>query len=190
MRHVACANYHFGSTSATCLAPLAPRSFCARLRETNDPLALIFCKKRDEWGKKEMALNSQIQDLQGELARTSVTLDTQFSQIRSQEEELRKHRGEITSQSRDMSKSTSQALASTNRLKRLESELQQREFDVKELKSRAMVDKSDTHRRETDLRTLLKSRDSENFEINSKLNELQRALIAREEEIRRLTSKL
>jgi hypothetical protein len=53
-----------------------------------------------------------------------------------------------------------------------------------------MVDKSDTNRRETDLRTLLKSRDSENFEINSKLNELQRALIAREEEIRRLTSKL
>lgn len=147
-------------------------------------------KLRDEWGKKEMALNSQIQDLQGELARSSVTLDTQFSQIRSQEDELRKYRGEITSQSRDMSKSTSQALASTNRLKRLESELQQREFDVKELKNRAMVDKSDTNRRETDLRTLLKSRDSENFEINSKLNELQRALIAREEEIRRLTSKL
>lgn len=147
-------------------------------------------KLRDEWGKKEAALNSQIQDLQGELARGAVTQDTQFSQIRSQEEELRKYRGEITSQSRNMSKSTSQALASTNRLKRLESELQQREFDIKELKNRMLVDKADTTRRETDLRTLLKTRDAENFEMNSKVNELQRALIAREEEIRRLSAKL
>jgi hypothetical protein len=89
-----------------------------------------------------------------------------------------------------MSKSTSQALASTNRLKRLESELQQREFDIKELKNRMLVDKADTTRRETDLRTLLKTRDAENFEMNSKVNELQRALIAREEEIRRLSAKL
>jgi hypothetical protein len=75
-------------------------------------------------------------------------------------------------------------------LKRLEDELQQREFDIKELKKRSIVDKSDTVRRETDLRTLLKSRDGESFEINNKLNELQRTLIAREEEIRRLTAKI
>ena len=147
-------------------------------------------KLRDDWGKKETALNAQVQDLQGAVARNSVTHDTQFSQIRSQDEELRKYRGEITNQSRNMSKSTSQALASTNRLKRLEDELQQREFDVKELKKRTIVDKSDTARRETDLRTLLKSRDGENFQINNKLTELQRTLIAREEEIRRLTAKL
>jgi acetyl-CoA carboxylase alpha subunit len=89
-----------------------------------------------------------------------------------------------------MTQSTSQALASKNLLKRLEDELQQREFDIKELKKRTIVDKSDTVRREADLRTLLKSKDSENFEINNKLNELQRTLIAREEEIRRLTAKL
>ena len=147
-------------------------------------------KLRDEWGKKETALNSQVQDLQGEVARSAVTHDTQFSQIRSQDEELRKYRGEITSQSRNMSKSTSQALASTNRLKRLENELQQLEFEIKELKNRTMVDKSDTARREADLRTLLKSRDGENFQINNKVSDLQRTLIAREEEIRRLTAKL
>ncbi len=147
-------------------------------------------KLRDEWGKKETAFNSQVQDLQSEVARTSVTSDTQFSQIRSQDEELRKYRGEITNQSRNMSKSTTAALASSNRLKRLEDELQQREFDIKELKTRTIVDKSDTARRETDLRTLLKSRDNENSEVTAKLNELQRTLIAREEEIRRLTAKL
>jgi len=147
-------------------------------------------KLRDESGKKESALNAQLQDLQGEVARGGVTSDTQFRQIRSQDEELRKYRGEITSQSRDMSKSTSQALASTNRLKRLEDELQQREFDIKELKKRIIVDKSDTARRETDLRMLLKARDTENFEATNNMGELQRTLIAREEEIRRLTSKL
>jgi chromosome segregation ATPase len=145
---------------------------------------------RDDWGKKEIALNSQVQDLQGAVARSTVTHDTQFSQIRSQDDELRRYRGEITNQSRSMTQSTSQALASTNRLKRLEDELQQREFDIKELKKRTIVDKSDTVRREADLRTLLKSRDGENFEVNNKLNELQRTLIAREEEIRRLTAKL
>ena len=147
-------------------------------------------KLRDDWGKKETALNSQVQDLQGAVARSTVTHDTQFSQIRSQDEELRKYRGEITNQSRSMTQSTSKALASKNRLKRLEDELQQREFDIKELKKRTIVDKSDTVRREADLRTLLKSKDGENFEINNKLNELQRTLIAREEEIRRLTAKL
>ncbi|MFT7178557.1 MAG: DNA repair exonuclease SbcCD ATPase subunit [Oceanospirillaceae bacterium] len=147
-------------------------------------------KLRDDWGKKETALNSQVQDLQGAVARSTVTHDTQFSQIRSQDEELRKYRGEITNQSRSMTQSTSMALASKNRLKRLEDELQQSEFDIKELKKRTIVDKSDTDRRETDLRTLLKSKDGENFEIINKLNELQRTLIAREEEIRRLTAKL
>jgi hypothetical protein len=89
-----------------------------------------------------------------------------------------------------MSKSTTQALASSNRLKRLEDELQQREFDIKELKKRTIVDKADTIRRESDLRSLLKSRDNENSDVNGQLNGLQRTLIARDEEIRRLTAKL
>ncbi len=149
-----------------------------------------FDKLRDDWGKKEVALNSQVQDLQGVAARGTVTQDTQFSQIRSMDEELRKYRGEITNQSRDMSKSTSKALAASNRLKRLEDELQQRKLDVKELKKRILVVKSDTLRREADLRTLLKSREVKNVELGNKTNELQRTLIAREEEIRRLTAKL
>lgn len=147
-------------------------------------------KLRDDWGKKEAGLNSQVQELQGTAARGKVTQDTQFSQIRSQDEELRKYRGEITNQSRHMSQSTSQALASTNRVKRLEDALQQREFDVKELQKRSMVDKSDAARREKDLRKLMKSRELEGLEINNNLLGLQRTLIAREEEIRRLTAKL
>ena len=147
-------------------------------------------KLRDEWGKKEMALNSQIQDLQGEVARSTVTHDNQFSQIRSQDEELRKYRGEITSQSRNMSKSTSKVLASSNRLKRLEGELEQSETDMKELKNRTMLDKSATTRREKDIRKQLKSKDGEAFLLNNTVLELKRTLIAREEEIRRLTAKL
>ena len=147
-------------------------------------------KLRDEWGKKEMALNSQIQDLQGEVARSTVTHDNQFSQIRSQDEELRKYRGEITSQSRNMSKSTSKVLASSNRLKRLEGELEQSESDMKELKNRTMLDKSATTRREKDIRKQLKSKDGEAFLLNNTVLELKRTLIAREEEIRRITAKM
>jgi chromosome segregation ATPase len=147
-------------------------------------------KLRDDWGKKEAGLNSQVQELQAVAARGTVTQDTQFSQIRSQDEELRKYRGEITNQSRHMSQSNSQALASTNRVKRLEDALQQREFDVKELQKRAMVEKSDASRREKELRKLIKSREVEGLEINNNLLGLQRTLIAREEEIRRLTAKL
>ena len=147
-------------------------------------------KLRDEWGKKEMALNSQIQDLQGEVARSTVTHDNQFSQIRSQDEELRKYRGEITSQSRNMSKSTSKVLASSNRLKRLEGELEQSETDMKELKNRTMLDKSATTRREKDIRKQLKSKDGEAFLLNNTVLELKRTLIAREEEIRRITAKM
>jgi chromosome segregation ATPase len=147
-------------------------------------------KLRDDFNKKEVALNAQVQDLQGTVARSAVTHDTQFSQIRSQEEELRKYRGEITSQSRHMSQSNSQALASTNRLKRLEDGLQQREVDIKELKKRTILDKSDASRREKDLRKLIKSREVESGAVSNKLNELQRTIIAREEEIRRLTAKL
>lgn len=147
-------------------------------------------KLRDDSGKKEAALNSQLQDLQGVVARGTVTQDTQFSQIRSMDEELRKFRGEITNQSRKMSQSNNQTLASKNRLKRLEDTLLQREFDLKELKKRTIVDKSDTSRREADLRTLAKSREVEYAELSNKTNELQRTLIAREEEIRRLSAKL
>ena len=147
-------------------------------------------KLRDDWGKKEAGLNSQVQELQAVAARGTVTQDTQFSQIRSQDEELRKYRGEITNQSRHMSQSNSQALASTNRVKRLEDALQQREFDVKELQKRAMVEKSDASRREKELRKLIKAREVEGLEINNNLLGLQRTLIAREEEIRRLTAKL
>jgi hypothetical protein len=58
------------------------------------------------------------------------------------------------------------------------------------LKKRTILDKSDASRREKDLRKLIKSREVESGAVSNKLNELQRTIIAREEEIRRLTAKL
>lgn len=147
-------------------------------------------KLRDEWGKKENAMNMRIQDLQAQLARNDVAIDTQVRQIRSQDEELRRFRGEMANQSRNMSASNTQILASKNRLKRLEDDLQQSEADIREAKKRALVDKTDFARRETDLRSLLKDKETELNASTVKLNEIQRVLIAREEEIRRLTAKL
>jgi len=147
-------------------------------------------KLRDEWGKKEGALNVRIQDMQAQIARNDVTNDTQTRQIRSQDEELKRFRGEITNQSRNVSASNTQILATNNRLKRLEDELQLRESEIKESKKRGLLDKADSTRRETELRNLMKDKDTELNLSLAKVSELQRVMIAREEEIRRLTAKL
>ncbi|MDP6191003.1 MAG: hypothetical protein QF872_09380, partial [Gammaproteobacteria bacterium] len=147
-------------------------------------------KLRDEWGKKENAMNSRIQDMQAQIARNDVSIDTQVRQIRSQDEELKRFRGEIANQSRNMSASNTQILASSNRLKRLEDDLQQRDANIKEAKQRALIDKADFTRRETELRGLLKDKEAGLNLTTGKVNELQRVLIARDEEIRRLTAKL
>ena len=147
-------------------------------------------KLRDEWGKKETAINGRLQDMQAQIARNDVTIDTQSRQIRSQDEELKRFRGEMTNQSRSVSASNTKILATNNRIKRLEDELQQRESEIKETKKRSLLDKSDNSRRETELRNLMKDKDTDFNAASTKLNELQRVLIAREEEIRRLTAKL
>lgn len=147
-------------------------------------------KLRDEWGKKENALNGRISDMQAQIARNDVTIDTQMRQIRSQDEELKRFRGEIANQSRSVSTSNTQILANTNRIKRLEDELQQREADFKEAKKRSLLEKADATRRESDIRGILKDKETELNVSTAKVSELQRVLIAREEEIRRLTAKL
>lgn len=147
-------------------------------------------KLRDEWGKKENAFNGRISDMQAQIARNDVTIDTQLRQIRSQDEELKRFRGEIANQSRSVSTSNTQILANTNRIKRLEDELQQREADFKEAKKRALLEKADSTRRESDIRGVLKEKETELNISTAKIGELQRVLIAREEEIRRLTAKL
>ena len=147
-------------------------------------------KLRDEWGKKENAFNGRISDMQAQIARNDVTIDTQLRQIRSQDEELKRFRGEIANQSRSVSTSNTQILANTNRIKRLEDELQQRESDFKEAKKRALLEKADSTRRESDIRGVLKDKETELNISTAKVSELQRVLIAREEEIRRLTAKL
>ncbi len=147
-------------------------------------------KLRDEWGKKEAALNVRIQDMQSQIARNDVTNDTQARQIRSQDEELKRFRGEITNQSRNVSASNTQILATNNRMKRIEDELHAREAEIKEVKKRGLLDKADNNRRETELRNLMAEKETELNVAVGKVSELQRVLIAREEEIRRLTAKL
>jgi chromosome segregation ATPase len=147
-------------------------------------------KLRDSWGKKEAALKRQLRELHSEIARSEVTNDTQLAQIRNLDNELKNYRNEIASQSRNVSSSNSQVLSTTNKLKRLQTEVERCELEIKELRKRAMLYKADIGRRETDMRLMLKTRDEDASKMNTRISELQRKLIAREEEVRRLTAKL
>ena len=147
-------------------------------------------KVRDEWNKKETALNTQVQEYKTKIAHNDVVMDAQKRQIRAQDEELHRFHGEMVNQSRNVSSTSSQVLSKSNFIKRLEDEIQQNELMLKELKQRAHLEKSDYKRRETDLHKLLKEREAELNVNTAKVNELQRLLIAREEEVRRLTTRL
>ena len=80
----------------------------------------LLDKLRDESGRKESELTRELKELQGQLARKEVHIDTQNSQLKSLEEELAVLKQAAATRQRDLGRLESQLLSEGNKNKRLE----------------------------------------------------------------------
>lgn len=147
-------------------------------------------KTRDEAGRKEAALTREVHDLQGQLARREVRIETQNSQIKSLEEELATIKQDIGSQHRDLTKINSDLLSERNKNKRLEGKLKELQEELQRLNQRAIAASADATRRENTLRTQLKEKEAAVMKAQARCNALEKRLVTQDEEIRRLSARL
>lgn len=147
-------------------------------------------KLRDEIGKKESALTKSIHDIKAELAKKDVKIDTQRTQLRSQETELKLLKQDAALQSRELSRRTSALLAETNKNKRFEDKERDLENEIKRFHQKQHNSTTDWSRRENSLRKELKDKDDELIRALSRLASLEKRMISQDEEIRRLNSRL
>lgn len=145
---------------------------------------------RDEAGKKESALVKNIHDLQAELAKREVKIETLQGQVKSLETELKTMRSDTGSQGRQIAQLSAQLLSATNQNKRLEERVKQLESDVKHERQRASLSSSETLRKEAELRQSVKAKEDELIRTKASLSGLQKKLIGQEEQIRRLMTQL
>ncbi len=147
-------------------------------------------KLRDEVGKKESVLTKSIHDIKAELAKKDVKIDTQRTQLRSQEAELKLLKQDGALQSRELSRYTSSLLAETNKTKRLEDKGRDLEGEIRRLNQKQHNATIDWSRRENSLRKELKDKDDELIRTLARLSSLEKRIIAQDEELRRLNSRL
>jgi len=147
-------------------------------------------KVRDESGRKESALTRELHDLQGQLARKDVRIETQNSQIKSLEEELAVLKKDVGTQHRDLSKINSNLLSESNKNKRLEDKVKNLQEELQRMNQRAMAASADATRRENALRTQLKIKEAEVMKAETRCSVLEKRLVAQDEEIRRLSARL
>ncbi len=141
---------------------------------------------RDDAGKKESALTKNIHDLQTELAKKEVKIDTLQGQAKNTEAELRSMRADIGSQSRQISQLNAKLLSEINKNKRLEERVKQLDTDLKQEQQRLKSSASDAMRKEAELRQALKGREDELMRSKAALASVQKKMISQEEQIRRL----
>lgn len=147
-------------------------------------------KLRDEVGKKESALTKSIHDLQAELARKDAKNDTQKTQIKSLEDELKKIKQDSTGQNRDLSKLNSQLLSEANKNKRLESKIKELDEEIKKARQKQVVLANEQSRRESGIRSQYKEKEEELVRALAKASSLEKKIITQDEEIRRLNSRI
>jgi chromosome segregation ATPase len=147
-------------------------------------------KVRDEAGRKEAALTREVHDLQGQLARRDVRIDTQNSQIKALEEELAAIKQDVGTQHRDLTKINSNLLSERNKNKRLEDRIKELQDEVQRLNQRSMTASADATRRENALRAQLKEKEDAVLKAQARCNALEKRLVAQDEEIRRLSARL
>ena len=147
-------------------------------------------KFRDEVGKKESVLTKSIHDLKAELAKKDVKIDTQRTQLRGQEAELKLLKQDVASQSRELARCTSALLTETNKSKRLEDRGRELDNEIKRLNQKQYNSATDWSRRENNLRKEVKDKDDELLKITSRLSSLEKRIISQDEELRRLNSRL
>jgi len=147
-------------------------------------------KLRDEAGKQESLLTRDIHDLQAQLAKRNVKLETQQTQIRSLEEELKDIKNSSNSQSRNISKVNADLLAEANKNKRLSDRVAELENEIKRLNQKGLMQTTEASRRENALRNEIKARDEEAMRATAKVTSLEKRLIGQDEEIRRLNARI
>jgi chromosome segregation ATPase len=147
-------------------------------------------KLRDEVGKKESVLTKTIHDIKAEVAKKDVKIDTQRTQLRSQEGELKLLKQDVASQSRELARCTSSLLAETNKSKRFEDKVRELDNEIKRLNQKQYNSATDWSRRENNLRKEVKDKDDELVRATSRVSSLEKRIIAQDEELRRLSSRL
>ena len=147
-------------------------------------------KLRDDAGNKETNLTKKNHDLQSEIARHEVRIDTQYTLIRSQDEELKTLKQEASQQSRELSSITASLLAESNKAKRLEHKRKELDGEVKRLNQKALNSATEWGRRENMLRNELRTAQEELQRAQLKVVNLEKRSIAQDEEFRRLKSKI
>jgi len=147
-------------------------------------------KLRDDAGVKETNLTKKNHDLQSEIARHEVRIDTQYTLIRSQEEELKELKQLSMAQSRDKVSSSSSLLAETNKAKRLEQKRKELDAEIKRLNQKSLNSATEWGRRENLLRNEFRSIQEELQRAQLKVANLEKRCISQDEEMRRIKSKL
>ncbi len=147
-------------------------------------------KLRDDAGSKETNLTKKNHDLQSEIARHEVRIDTQYTQIRSQEEELKELKQAHQNQTRELASATSALLAETNKAKRLEQKRKELDGEIKRLNQKALNTATEWGRRENLLRNESRNSQEELQRAQLKVANFEKRSISQDEEIRRIKSKL
>lgn len=145
---------------------------------------------RDEAGKKESALTKNIHDLQAEMARRDVKIDTLKGQAKSVDQELRSLRADTGSKGRELAAVNAKLLSETNKVKRLEDRVKQVEGELRQEQQRLKQQGNVAMHKEADLRKELQIKEDELIRAQASINSLQKKQLTFEEQIRRLQSQL
>lgn len=147
-------------------------------------------KLRDETGRREGELTREIHEMQGLLARREVKVETQATQIKSQDEELRLLKAQDGQQQRDYAQLNAQLLTETNRSKRLEERVRQLDEELQRLNQKQVASSSENGRRENQLRGALKEKEDVLLQANGRVGMLEKRVAGLEEENKRLKSRV
>lgn len=144
-------------------------------------------KVRDDVGKKESTMSRSIHELQAELAKRDVKIDSARVQLKSMETDLKQQHDDSAGRSRDIAKLSNQVLAEANKAKRLDDKVRELEEELKRARHKMANTTTEHSRRENTLRVQVKDKDEELYRLSAKLTAMERRLISQDEEIRRLS---
>lgn len=147
-------------------------------------------KLRDEVGKKEAALTKSIHELQAELARKDAKNDTQNTQIKSLEDELKRIKQDTSGQHRDLAKLNSSLLSESNKNKRLDDKIKELEEEVRKARQKQVSLSNEQSRRESNVRQQYKDKEEELVRALARVASLEKKIIAQDEEVRRLNARI
>lgn len=142
--------------------------------------------RSDEFSKTESALNKQINDLQAELSKRELKLESIVSQSRSVESELKKLQSKQGGQQQELTQMKNQLLAESNKSKRLDEKIQKL---TKELGSQQQATKqasTEAASRESKLRQENQRLMSEMNNLNHQLSVFEKKLASKEDQLKKL----